>query len=311
MQIFSSTLMLTGIIGCVLLAALGVSAAGGALAGQNDLNKRATQTTTAELDVQFNRGVSDLNQGNYTLAAERFRWILQVATAYPGAADKLAQAESATSQTTTPMATLAPSSSQNPEELFTEAKGYYDAGEWENAISRFQDLQIVSPTYHSAEVKEMLYRALVTLGLQYVRGDRLQEGLTLLEQASAIKPLDDQAEGERNLATLYITGRTYVDLNWSIAIENFQAIYADYPTYRDVKTQLWDAHVKFGDQLAAAGAQCDAADQYAAAIKLRRKEEIVTKYDAAAEACANPTPTPGGDLTTTPGTPGSEVTPAP
>lgn len=306
MRIFSSTIAMVAIIGCALLGAVGVAGIGGMIAGQNERNVRATQTATADISVQFSQGMSDLESGHYALAAQRFRWILQVAPGYPGAAEGLAQAESALSQTSTPLATLSPSGSQNPDELFAEAEGYYNATEWANAIARFQELQLVSPTYRDAEVKEMLHRALVTLGLQYVRGDRLQEGLTLLDQARAIRPLDDQAEGERHLATLYTTARTYFGLNWSITIENFEAIYEVAPNYRDVKDLLWQAYITNGDQLVALGAHCDAATQYEEALRLRRKDELQTKLDAAAEACANPTPTPLGDLTTTPdGTPGA------
>ncbi len=300
MRIFSSTLLMGAIIACALLAALGVAGIGGWIAGQNDLNVQATQTTTADISVQFSQGMADLELGNYGKAAARFRWILQVSPGYPGAAEGLAQAESAINQTPTPLATLSPSTSHNPDELFAEASGYYKASEWANAIARFQELQAVDPTYRDAEVKEMLHQALVTLGLQYVRGDRLQEGLTLLDQAKAIRPLDDQAEGERHLATMYITARTYFGLNWNITIQNFEAIYSVAPNYRDVKDKLWEAYVTNGDQLVALGGHCDAAAQYELALDLRRKDELQTKFDAAAEACANPTATPTGDLTTTP-----------
>lgn len=310
MRIFSSTIMTGGIIGCVLVAAVGVAGIGGMIAGQNELKVRATQTTTAEIGVQFSQAMADLESGNYALAARRFHWVLQVAPAYPGAVEGLAQAESAIGQTSTPIATLPPSTSQNPDELFAEAEGYYKATEWANAIARLQEVQSISPTYREDEVKEMLHQALVTLGLQYVRGDRLQEGLALLDQARAIRPLDDQAEGERHLATLYITGRTYSGLSWPIAIENFEAIYAVAPSYRDVKDQLWTAYVADGDQLVARGGHCDAATQYDAALQLRKKDDLQAKYDAATLACANPTPTPPptplGDFTLTPdGTPGT------
>lgn len=293
-----------GIIGCVLVAALGVAGIGGAIAGQNELNTRATQTTTAEIGVQFGQAMADLELGNYALAARRFRWILQVSPGYPGAAEGLARAENAINRTPTPLATLSPSTSHDPDELFAEAEGYYQDNEWSSAIARFQELQAIAPTYRDAEVKEMLHFALVTLGLQYVRGDRLQEGLTLLDQAKVIRPLDDQAEGERHLATLYTTARTYFGLNWPITIQNFEAIYEVAPSYRDVKEQLWQAYVTYGDLLVALGGHCDAAVQYEAALDLREKDELQTKLDTAAEACANPTPiplsTPLEDITTTP-----------
>lgn len=286
--------MLILIFACVLAATVAIAGFGGAIKGRDELNIRATQTTIAEVQAQYERGLADLQEGNYELAAQRFRWILEHAPDHAGAAQGLAQAESLLNLAASPAATLPPSGSTNPEELFAEAQGFYAGQQWASAIIRLQELQAIDPNYRADEVREMLYESLVTLGLIYVRGDRLQEGLALLDQAEDIRPLDDQAAGERRLASLYITGRTYETLNWAIAIDNYQAIYDVAPNYRDVEDRLWTARVRFGDQLVAAGGHCDAALQYDAALQIREDEEVRARLDAALLACSHPTPTPFG-----------------
>ena len=49
------------IIVCVIGSALLIAALGGVAAGQNQRSLVATQTTTAELDVQFELGLNDLS----------------------------------------------------------------------------------------------------------------------------------------------------------------------------------------------------------------------------------------------------------
>jgi tetratricopeptide (TPR) repeat protein len=294
-QFVLSTLLLVIIVACAMAAALAVAAGGGVIAGQNQRNIQATQTTVADLDVQYSLGINDLQQGRYELAALRFRWIIERVPDYPGAAQKLAEAESLLAQgggvpsvIETPV--LVPL--QSPEELFAEAQDLFNRQDWENAIIRLQQIQALDPAYQQIQVREMLYQALATLGLSYIRGDRIQEGLVLLEQAEAIRPLDDQTAGERYFASLYITGRTYWGLSWPVVIQNFQALYDVVPNYRDVASRLREAYTAYGDQLTALGAHCDAAVQYEAALNLQEDDTVREKYRAATEACANPTPTP-------------------
>lgn len=281
------------IIICVVGSALLVAALGGVAAGQNQRSLSATQTTTAELDVQFELGLSDLGAGRFELAAQRFRWILDRAPEYPGAAERLADAEQLGADASAPVATDIPTSAaQTLEERYAEARTLVENAQWETAIHRLRELESIDPEYRRVEVQEMLYRALTTLGLQFIRGERMEEGTFLLEQAQQIRPLDDQAAGELYFANLYTTVRQYWDLDWTIVIANLEAINEVLPNYRDVATRLPEAHEKFGDQLASIGAQCDAADQYEFAIGYESTETRLDKFKAATEACQNPTPTP-------------------
>lgn len=317
-QMMSSSLVTLGIFGCVLLTAVGFSAAGGVVAGQKERDVRATQTVVAGMDEQFNLGIANLREGRYELAALRFHWIIGLDPAYPGAAEWLAEAERLLSASGigTQAPALPPSTSHNPDEIFAEAKGYFDSQQWENAITRLEELRALDPAYKTAEVRQMLWQAYKTLGLAYIRGDRIEEGLFLLDQAAAIQPLDDQTEGERRLATLYSTGKSYWGLNWPVVISNLEIVYATAPDYRDVADLLWEAYVNYGDQLNQSGAVCEAADQYETALTLRPDEEVSRKRAMAQSACDNGggqvTPTPGSSTTPGPSpTPGATATPTP
>jgi tetratricopeptide (TPR) repeat protein len=296
--------LLGGIMICVLSMVIGISATGGVVAGRSERNVLATQTTVAEIDIQFQLGMADLERGQYALAAQRFIWIVERDAGYPGAAEALAEAQRLVDVGGETEPTLIPSSAENTEELYAEAVEFYDQQDWANAITRLQQLQSVDRSFRQVEVEEMLYKALSTLGLAYIRGERLEEGLLLLDQAETLRPLDDQAAGEAYLATLYITANTYWGLDWGIVIDNLLPIYEIAPNYRDTSQRLWEAEINNADRLVALGAQCAAAEQYLLALELRDDAVAQDKYDEAADACAHPTPvptaTPLGFLTPTP-----------
>jgi tetratricopeptide (TPR) repeat protein len=289
-QLASSGLLVLGVFACVFATAIGVSAMGGYVAGQKQRNVSATQTTAMSIDLQYSLGLTDLQAGNYELAADRFRWVLEHSPGYPGAAESLAEAEAAVNTVDIPeVATLIPSTSDNPDQLFAEAKEFVGDEDWANAISRLEQVQSIDSSYQNIEVKEMLYTAYSTLGLQYVQGDRIEEGLYLLEQAEKIRPLSDFTAGERNLALLYTTGQIYWGLDWNVVIQNFIVIYEIAPNYRDVQPRLREAYVKWGDQLWRLGAPCDAVLQYDNALNMEVDNEVQDKRTSAQDACDNPT----------------------
>nr|MBN1229661.1 tetratricopeptide repeat protein [Anaerolineae bacterium] len=278
------------IFACIITASLSMAGYGGMQAGQRERGIQATQTTTAELDIQYALGIQNLNSGDYNMAAQRFAWILQHDPAYPGAAALLAQARQGAAPTQFVPTAIPTSSAETIDDQFAEAVGYFDSGQWEIAIARLQGIIVQDPAYRQAEVHDMLIRAYTTLGLTYVRGDRIEEGILLLEQAALIQPLDAQTEGELLMATYYVTGKTYWGLNWPVVIENFYTIYRIAPDYRDVRTRLWQAYIIFGDELAATGAYCDAVEYYEQALQIRADDEVEGSYSIVVEMCANPTP---------------------
>ncbi len=308
-RLLSSYLVIALIIVCVVGTALLLAAWGGLVAGQNARDAQATQTAVVEMDVQFEMGLADLEAGQYRLAAQRFTWILERNPGYPGAAEKLAEArrllENGVSANSTP---IPPSQADTNEERFAEARSLYNEKQWEAAIDRLEMLQARAPDYQPEQVEEMLYESLRQLGLRYIRTDeRLEEGIVLLDRAALIRPLDDISEGERLIASLYVTGKTYWALNWPIVIQNFSEIYAVAPNYRDVESRLLEAYITYGDQLWLGGTPCDSVSLYQSAARIRNDAQIQDKIVGAIDACENPTPTP----TPTGGAPGEETPPPP
>lgn len=316
-RVLSTTAFFVLIALCVLSSALLIAGVGGVAAGRKERAIYATETTAADLGLQYELGLADMQNGNYSLAAQRFTWILQRDPNYPGVAENLAQARQQGNTLNEPSPTVIPTSSAvTIEEKFLEAKQHYDAQDWPVAIARLQDVQSLDPTYRRADVQNMLYTSLQTLGLVYVRGSRLEEGIFLLEQAEEIQPLDNFAAGELLVANLYITAKSYWNLNWQIVIQNLVTIYEVAPDYRDVADRLHAAYAKYGDQMALSGAFCDAVDQYGLALEIIADEDVSASRDKAVEECNNPTP--DGTLTLTPQetqtltlTPAGTVSPTP
>jgi len=281
-----STLGFFGVIACSTSFVVALSAGSGVAVGQRDRNIMATATTVAGFDLQYELGVDDVSNGRYAIAAQRFRWIVDRAPDYQDAQLQLQQAErqitSGGFQPTAP-----PSDSDNPAELYAEAQVFAEEEEWVNVINRLEDLKLIDPTYEEDAVNELLFEALETLGLIYVRGERIEEGLFLLERASQIMPLSDQAEGERIVAELYSDVQIYVGLDWAKVVEAYAEIYDRAPDYRNIAAELKNASVEYGDELAAEGDYCDAANQYQFALNLYEilDEVVEQKYEDAADRC--------------------------
>lgn len=303
-RLASSTVIFAAMAVCIVAAAVLLAVWGGVRAGQDARGARATETAVAEMEVQFERGLADLEAGNYELAAQRFVWVIERDPTYPDAAERLAEARRSMSGGGPAVeATGIPTSEADTnEERLAEARELYDEGQWEAAIDRLEMLRAQAPGFHTAEVEDMLHESLKALGLRHIRtGERLEEGIILLDQAALIKPLDDVSEGERLIANLYVTGQSYWGLNWPIVIQNFSEIYAVAPNYRDVQTRLWDAYVTYADQLWLAGTPCDSVSLYQSAARIRNTLDVADKIEGSNDACLNPTATP--TMTLLPGEP--------
>jgi tetratricopeptide (TPR) repeat protein len=324
---FFSLIAIVGILGCVLMTSVGLSAAGGAWAGQRQRNAYITQTVSTSLDDQYAAALQDIERGAYDLAAQRIQYVLGVDPDYPGAEAQLSTIAREQNLRSTPLpeenTPLPPSSAENPEELYTEAESLFNDGDWAGAITRFEELQALFPDYQRTTVLSQLYEARVNLGLSYIRGDRLQEGIVLLEQAGDIQRLDDRTAGELRLANLYLNGLTYWGFNWRTVTQNLLIIYQTAPDYKDVANRLVTAYANFGRELSASGNYCDAVEQFEAARQLdvnnadvaTLQEELADEQREAERFCDDPDlvptveSTPGSDGITLTPTPGETATP--
>ena len=297
------------IIGFLLFIAF-CSAVAGYRSGLAKNASLAATEMAADLARQYELGLRDLAERRLLTAAERFRYILSRDPAYPGAAAKLAEAESRLSQTpVAPDAAPATQPRAAPGELLAQARAALDAADWDGAVSLLAQLQVGYPDYEAAQVKDALRAAYQSRGVVRIGAFRLQEGIFDLDQAETFGELDRQAAAQRTWATLYVRGNALWGANWPAAIAIFQDLYRAAPYFHDTAAKLHGAYLGYGDQLWARGDPCSATEQYANANGILVDTAVEAKRLAAEAACAAVTPTPGeGTPSATPeGTPGPET----
>jgi hypothetical protein len=293
------------VFAAILLSVLGIAAYVGYQAGldQREAQQRATQA--ADLQTQFQLGLEDLANQRYQLAADRFQYIVAVDAEFPGAAEKLAEAQAALQITpTAPAPTAPPASGQSPAEGLALAQRYFEAGNWDAAIAQVLFLRTVDPNYETAQANTLLFKALRNRGVARIQGDQMEAGIFDLDQASGFGPLDSDAVNYRAWARLYLAARSYWGVNWAETASILQQLYVLAPNFKDTTRLLYQATLNYAAQLAASDA-CAAAEQYAAAQQLFTDQPVA---DAQATAQANCLLTP--TATATSEAP-SEVTPTP
>jgi tetratricopeptide (TPR) repeat protein len=253
-----------------------------------------------EAERYYQRGLGHFASGQYELATAEFEYVRRLMPEYPGIAERIAAARAAWLQTLLPTPTATPTATAtaipiDPAVLLAAAEEYHADGAYDDALAQLRQLQALTATYHLDEVNALLFSALRERGLELLAEDRLGEGLFYLEQAAALQPLDEEAEAARSLAARYVTAASYWGADWAEAIRQFADLYRLAPGYKDVATRLYEAHVAYGDQLAAERDWCPAEQQYAEAGRLRYDGVVEGRRITASQNClmATPAPIPG------------------
>jgi tetratricopeptide (TPR) repeat protein len=281
---------------CILLTVVGSAAWGGYQAGLAQRESQLQATQAVELKLQYDLGVTDLAAGRYTVAVERFQYILKIYPDYSGVAEKLAQAQSALHATATPPRSVTPAASATgpaPARIFALAQHYYLSGDWNAVINQLVLLDALDPNYESVKADGLLFVALRNRGLERILDDEMEAGIFDLDQAEAFGPLDGEAANYRAWARLYLAAQSYWGVNWEQTVEILQQLYVLAPNFHDTSHKLYQATVKYAAQLAAAGDACGAAEQYAAAQTLFTDQGLMDAQATAQAGCLiTPTLTP-------------------
>ncbi|RME32045.1 MAG: hypothetical protein D6793_11620, partial [Thermoflexia bacterium] len=276
----------------VLTLALGIAGYAGVRAGERDRIERRM----ALADEYYRRGLERLDAGEYELAIAEFEYALQLVPNHPLAQQGLAEARARLAARPTP-------TTQATEEiartLFLQAKEAYDRQDWREASRLLAQLRAFQPDYERESVEDMLYTSLYNAGLEALAGDSLEEGIFYLDQAGQIRPLDNGALLQLELARRYLKALSYWGVNWEICIQQLEALYALAPNYQDVFRRLYQAHVTYGDLWADQGEMCPAVAQYDQALRLKNDPATLQKREEAAAICASATPTPIAPITGT------------
>ena len=72
----------------------------------------------------------------------------------------------------------------------------------------------------------MLFTSLYNAGIDYLAADNLEVGISYLDQAIALRPLDAEVISQRNTAARYLDALSFWAVDWKLCIERFEDLYA-------------------------------------------------------------------------------------
>jgi tetratricopeptide (TPR) repeat protein len=273
---------------------------------ERDATRQAAVTAIAQ--AQYDQGLADLAAGRYSMARQRFEYVIRLDPGFPGAADRLVEAlvnldvpTTSAGPTATPTPNLAP-----VQELFTQAQAAFAEGNWTRTIETLLALRAKDPAFRAVEVDGLMYASLRSRGLDLIRTEwQLEPGLYDLSRAERFGPLDKDASDWQTSARYYLQANSYMGLRWGLSTDLFLDIC--------VPAGLWDscnkttlAAQRSAEQLTAmadadpCGIQAEF-EQWGWPLDLPILQPVYDVVGAAAEECIrrNPPPTPTPEVTPT------------
>jgi tetratricopeptide (TPR) repeat protein len=209
---------------------------------------------------------------------------------YPRAAELLAETRRRMAIVPTP--TAPPTVTIAIHEIFKQGQAAFQAKDWEKAAQVMSQVRAIDPSYEKAAVEDMLFTARYNNGLAQIAAGALEEGILYLDLASELRPLDQNAVTQRQLASMYLTAAGYWGVNWQKAIDRFTELYGIAPNYRDAGRRLVEAYVSYGDQYAKSLDYCPAEKVYSDTLRFGQLPAVQTKLTEAHLKCLSATPTP-------------------
>ena len=286
-------ILLWGAIGVVIVAlSVGTAAYIGLYRGERDRDQRRL----ALAEQHYEAGLQRLDAGDYDLAIAEFEYVLKLNPSHPTAHQGIAEAQARMSALPTP---TVEAYQIVVDDLYDQAVARYEAGEWEDAVALLTQVRVLDPTYDRENVEQMLFTSLYNAGMEMLDEDRFEEGIFYLDQAVALRPLDEEAAFQRSLAVKYMTALGYWGADWETCIEQFEELYALAPNYKDVFSRLYLARVAYADAWYEQGEMCPAEVQYIYALQLMNDPDVEFKRAEANRLCMVATPTPIAPLTGT------------
>jgi len=304
------TLLLAGACGLLL----------GYMTGTRARAMDTAVSDAVELQTQFELGLQDYRTENYSLARQRFEYVLNRDPDFPGAAQyladtllRLSEAGIQVTDVVAPTATLSPTpDTRAVDELYAVAQSQFQNQDWRNLVQTILSLRNVDPLYQVTEVDRMLFLGLHFSGIDKIlnEGD-LEGGLYDLALAEQFAPLDRLAGIYQDWARLYQIGVSFWGVLPEQSVYYFSQLAAAAPYLHDLSgipatDRYRMALAQYGDQFAKAGDWCAAFEQYELAASLGGIAGLQPTLTFADEECQaeNATPTytasPILDLTATP-----------
>ena len=269
---------------------LAAAAYAGLYYGERD-RQTARQNVIQE---HYTAGLQALNDGRFERAAAEFQYVLQLDPQNALAQQGLTEARTRLAVKPTPTLEVVTSLA---EQLLDQARASFAADEWVATARTLTQLRALDSDYERDVVEEMLFTSLYNAGIAFLEEDALEVGISNLDQAIALRPLDADAVNQRNLAARYLDALNYWGVDWKLCIERFEALRATNPAYKDVTQRVYRAYIAYGDYFVAQGEMCPAEMQYTQALRLYANPTIDQKRANAAQTCLIATPAPVDGMT--------------
>ena len=198
-----------------------------------------------------------------------------------------------TPTTAAALSTMAPSpppttAAGDIQALMTQAEAAYAAGRWSESIDLLLKIRRLDATHQTAQIDELLFNAYINLATEKDNQNKLEEALTLYDEALALQPDASEVRKERQLIAEYLEVLTYSGADWERATTLLRTIYTQEPDYRDVKSRFHEALLAYGEELGNDRVWCNAAGLLTEAITLDITPGLIAQRDQYQSACDDP-----------------------
>jgi tetratricopeptide (TPR) repeat protein len=282
---------MTGFL-CLLTLSLGAAIYGGLYQGERDREQQRQELA----EQHYRAGLERLDAGEHELAIAEFEYVLELDPDHPFAQQGIAEAQARIAARPTP---TSETYEIVMEDLYQKGTRLYEDGQWAETAAVLVQLRVLDPTYEAEMVEDMLFTSFYNAGMALLDEDRFEEGIFYLDQAVALRPVDEEAQTQRRLAMQYMAALGFWGVDWEQCIDRFEQLYTVAPDYKDAFRRLYRAHVMYADAWYAQGEMCPAEEQYTQAAQLMAAPEVERKRAEAAEICLIATPTPIVSITGT------------
>lgn len=230
---------------------------------------------------------------DYTeLAIAELQIALKFDPGYQDAADQLKTLQNGSAASGTPV----PNSASVADQLFKGAQSAIAKQQWSDAIDYLEEIRRANPEYQPAQIQTLLIQAYQNGGNQAVAAGQIDQALARFNAVLAIDPSNAEAKSLRDRAQLYINATRVMGTDWQSAVLDLNQLYQIDPNFYDVKPQLLNALVQYGDVASRQGAWCVASKEYDQAARLGGGTDVATKLAQASASCRQavlaPTSTP-------------------
>lgn len=267
-------------------------------------NRKAIEANNRSLaaSMQYQLGLTDLENGKYDFARQRFEYVIQLDPGFPGVLEKMAEiaiiVNATATPTTAPEATAAPTLDlSGVESMLAQAKQFLVAQDWTSAITALDAIRKENPDFNTVEIDGLYYLALRNRGVQQIyQLGKLEKGIFDIVLMSRFGPMDKEARDASEWAGLYIHGASWYGIDWFKVVKDLEVVYANFPNMLDnsrvtAMERYRTALTGVGDALSAREDWCDAVPYYLQSLQVAENTKVGEAYAKANKKCIELTPT--------------------